>query len=650
MHRTLLERAQPLVREAPLLRRLARVQQIIRPGAPSGRLRTMKGRSLVYGSALFVLSTAFTSGPALQRIGPDHAGAPALDPAATLDQTCTPARGGRLRLDGDTRGTLPRCATQVYTVRVPNAACTLYVGLANLDADDTLQFQVAVKRTSSFVEEPERSLEPGAHWSDLQLALEAEPGVQQIRFKVSGSHPQHGVFSRPIVSCQPPADKKPWNVLLISLDTLRADRIGVYGNPHGLTPNLDRFASEGTTFLQTYSQYPNTYGSHAALFTGSQSSQVGMVGSKSHVLPARQKTLASELAARGYISVAFTEDAFVGSVFGFDRGFDRYHDGAPSQKRLAGHGATTFQRATDWLKQRPAQPFFMFLHTYDVHTPYAPTAEAREKLAALRGQYSGPIGDELGGVATTAYNIRRAKYTPEDIQHIEWLYDAEVWALDKLMGELFTTLQGLGVLDTTLIAIVSDHGEEFSEHGYLAHGETLHEQALHVPLMFRAPGLVPEGLYVNTPVGLLDVPATIGDLLGSGSLLPNTVGRSHASWMRAEPPLPARPVWSELSETATVCAEPRNHGFGTCPYDGVALRDRDYTFIDVSATNQAELYDRRADPEELRDIAAERPEVTARYRKLVQDFRQSLGARAPRSQAQMDPSTESKLRALGYAR
>ncbi|HKU40511.1 MAG TPA: sulfatase [Polyangiales bacterium] len=610
----------------------------------------MEGRSsIVCGSVLFLLSTGFT-GTGLQRLGPDHGGTPALDPEAALEQACTPARGGRLRLDGDTRGTLPRCATQVHTVRV-TGACTLQVGLANLDASETLQFQLAVKRKSGFIDEPARALEPGAHWAELQVALENEPAVQQIRFSVSGAHPQHGVFSRPIVSCPvPDAKQQPWNVLLISLDTLRADRLGVYGNPHELSPNLDRFASQGTTFLQAYAQYPNTYGSHAALFTGMYPGQIGMVGSKSHALPPRQATLASELAARGYVTVAFTEDAYVGSAYGFDRGFDRYHDGAASQEKLQGYGATTFQRATDWLKQRPAQPFFMFLHTYDVHTPYAPSQEARDELAALRGNYSGQVGNEFAGLATIAYNIRRLQYSREDIQHIEWLYDAEVWALDKLVGQLFATLRELGVLDTTLIAIVSDHGEEFSEHGYLAHGETLHEQALRVPLMFRAPGIVPEGVHVHTPVGLLDVPATIADLLGLRAFLPNTIGRSHAAWMRAEPPLPARPVWSELSETATICPEPRDHGFGTCAYEGVSLRDRDYTYIHVQAKNQELLYDRRADPGEARDIAAERPEIAAKYRKLVQGFKQSLGKRSPRSQAQLDITTQSKLRALGYTR
>jgi arylsulfatase len=607
----------------------------------------MRGRSAGYGSVLFMLLSGFTSGAGVQRLGPDHAGSPALDPQQAGEQACTPKRGGRLRLEGETRTTLPRCATQVLAARVA-AGCTLQIGMANLDASEPLQFQVAIKRGAGFIDEPARQLDPGPRWSDLQLALESQPEVQQIRFSISGTHPEHGVFSRPIVSC--PVAKQDWNVLLISLDTLRSDRLGIYGNPDGLTPNLDRFAQQGTTFLQAYAQYPNTYGSHAALFTGQYPSQVGMVGSKSRALAPRQATLASALAARGYVTVAFTEDAYVGSVYGFDRGFDRYHDGDPSQHRLQGYAASTFERATNWLKQRPAGPFFMFLHTYEAHTPYAPSAEAREHLQALNGHYQGPVSNDFNGLATTAYNMGRLSLTREDLQHVSWLYDAEVWSLDKLMGQLFGTLSELGVLDSTLIVIVSDHGEEFSEHGYLAHGESLHEQALHVPLIFRAPGLVPDGLQVHSVVGLLDVAATIGDLLGAAPILPNTSGRSHASWMRAEPPLPAQPILSELTESATICAEPRQHGFGTCPYDGVSVRDRDYAYFNIQSKGVEQLFDRRKDLTEQSDIAADRPEITAKYRKLAQALRRAPDKRAPRNDAQLDVSTQSKLRALGYAR
>lgn len=610
-------------------------------------------RGACCSGALFLFSSGFTSGPALQRLGPDHGGTVPLTPEQALEQPCTPARGGRLQIDGDARGTLPRCASQVLPLQ-PGSDCTLHVAVANLDDSEPLQFQIGLSTDArNFTDEPTYELAGGnKRWSDLRVSLGAGPSPRQLRFRISGKAPQHGVFSRPVVSCASPRSARPpaRNLLLISLDTLRADRLGAYGNSHSLTPNLDRIALQGTTFLQAFAQYPNTLSSHAALFTGQYPSELGMVASRRNALAPHQATLASALARRGYVTVAFTEDAFVGSAFGFDRGFDLYQDGDTSQTHMEGYAATTFRRATDWLAQRPEQPFFMFLHTYEVHTPYAPSAQAREQLRAHSPDYAGPVGDVLHGLMTTAFNIRQLAYTPEDLRQVEQLYDAEVWSLDRLVGALFEKLAALEILDSTLVVITSDHGEEFAEHGYMAHGETLHQQALHVPLIFRAPGLVPEGLLVDSLIGLLDVPATIGDLLGFKPLLPSTSGRSHAAWMRAEPPNPARPVWSELTETPTACPEPREHGFGTCPYDGVSLRDRDYAYVRSRALNKEWLYDRRTDSDEQHDLAKERPELTAKYRKLSQSRGQSAEPIAGKRATQVDAATQAKLRALGYTR
>jgi len=323
----------------------------------------MMRRSVGYGSLLFLLLTGFSSRPTLQRLGPDPAGSAPLERQQAAQAPCEPTRGGRLRLDGETRSTLPRCVTQVQRVQF-GAGCRLHVGLANLGTDEPLRFEIAFKLgTRGFVEQAVRVLAPAPGWTDLELAVEADQALQQLRFSVSGRAPQQGVFSRPLLSCPSARSAAvPRSVLLISLDTLRADRLGAYGNPDRLTPNLDRIAQQGTLFLQAYAQYPDTHGSHAALFTGEYSSRVGMVGTfRPAALRAHQATLASALAARGYVTLAVTEDAFVGSAYGFDRGFDRYHDGPLDHAQ--GHASTTFRRALDWLRERPAQPFFMFLHT-----------------------------------------------------------------------------------------------------------------------------------------------------------------------------------------------------------------------------------------------------------------------------------------------
>ena len=600
---------------------------------------------------LWLASSGFTDVPALQRLGPEPAGiAPAALGKAEAQQSCSPSRGGRLRLSGDVRSTLPRCKQLQLNAKIADG-CTLHAAMANLGTDP-LSFRIATDRGDrGYVDESVRELAAASGWQDLTFAIRTDVPLSRIRFSVEGKQPARGVFSRPLLSCPSAAAKKPpHNVLLISLDTLRADRVGVWGHKGGLTPNLDRIAGQGTSFLQTYAQYPNTHGSHAALFTGQYPSQIGMTGGLHAALGPRQATLASELAARGYVTLAFTEDAYVGSAYGFDRGFDRYHDGDASDTKFLGEARVTFGRALDWIRTRPAQPFFMFLHTYEVHTPYAPDDAARAKLAPVRPDYQGSLPHVFEGLETTMFNFKQLALDANDLRHIGWLYDAEVWSLDQRVGELFASLQQLGVLDSTLIVLFSDHGEEFGEHGALAHGENLHQETMHVPLIYRAPGLVPVGLRVETLTGLLDVPSTIADLLRIGPILRNTAGRSHAAWMRLEPTPEPRPTFSELVKSATACGTPREGGFGTCHFDGVALRDENYVYVHSQAKRQEWLYDRRVDPGETNNLAATKRDVAIQYRRQVDAFRRSATKRGlPAADAQVDLATQSKLRALGYA-
>lgn len=599
---------------------------------------------------LGALSSGFTR-PQLQRVGPDHGGSAAIkveDVDAKL--TCNAARGGRLKLDGDVRSTLPRCASQVFAVQLVDG-CRMDFGVANLSTAPQ-QFHVAFKRGErGFVDEPSFEVAPAQAWTDASMTVRTDQPLREVRFSVTGADAEHGVFTRPLVTCpNGAAAKEPLrNVILVSLDTMRADYLGAYGKPHSVTPTIDRIAQEGTTFLNAFSQYPNTHGSHAVLFTGEYTSKTGMGGGFRSELGPKQVTLASELASRGYVTVAFTEDAYVGSAYGFDRGFDSFHDGIVTKEKLHGHSAVTFKRALDWLKRRSDQPFFMFLHTYEVHTPYAPSAAAQAAAHATRPDYHGKLEAYFDGKQTTAFNFGQLKLTADELRWVSWLYEAEAWTLDEQMGLLYATLRELNILDSTLIVLFSDHGEEFGEHGYMAHGESLHREALHVPLIFRAPGVVPDGLQIQSPVGLIDVASTIGDLLGVGPVLAGTASRSQAPRMRGEPPKRAA-VWGELTKTATACGAPKGYGFGTCRFDGLVVRDKDFAFFQSAALQREWLYDRKADPLEQRDIALEKPEVVARYRRMMDEFRRTAGKRTQQNEAQVDVATESRLRALGYAK
>jgi arylsulfatase A-like enzyme len=615
----------------------------------------MQGRELGCGGLCWVLLSGFVTQPALQRVGPTATKrAPEQVRQAEQLPSCASGLSGRLRLGGDTRSTLPHCAVQLASAQLQDH-CTLHVALANTSPEPgaTLHFGIAYQRAGrEFANETGLEVAPAQAWTDLSIPISTDRALRQIRFQISGKQPEHGAIAQPMLSCpaEPAPAKAPRNVLVISLDTLRADRLGAYGNTQQLTPHLDRIASQGTAFMQAYAQYPNTHGSHAALFTGQYATRLGMLGGSHARMRPDQATLASALAARGYVTVAFTEDGFVSSMYGFDHGFDRYDEGAANETTFEGYAASTFKRASEWLRQRPAAPFFMFLHTYEVHAPYAPNPAAMARVRAEQPDYRGPLGERFESLATTAYNFRTLNLSAADMRFVSALYDAEVWTLDQRIGELFDALGSMGLLDSTLIVILADHGEEFGEHGFMAHGETLQTQALHVPLIFYARGLVPEGLQVRAPAGLLDVPATLADLLGVGPILPGSAGIDRAAALRGKPQAAQLPVISELVGSATACGAPRDSGFTICEYDGVSLRDRDFAYIESRAKHSEWLFDRRADPDELHDLAAAQPAVTAKYRQLARQFRGSLKKHDATQLTAPDAAVEAQLRALGYVK
>lgn len=613
--------------------------------SPTRNARARFDQLWLCGGVLLALAQT----PFVMRLGPEPARA--VHTKNPPPPRCN-ARPEPLYWARELRPTLPRCAAQSLPVEL-GADCTLHVAVANPSPRDTLSFRIGIRRKNGAVEQAAlQQVAPAQDWVDLRVPLADSASIRKLELSVEGEDAALGAFSRPNIVCaQSVLRKRPANVLLISLDTLRADRVGAFGNADGLTPNLDRIAGEGAVFTQAYAHYPNTFGSHAALFTGQYTSVAVRRdrGATRKLAPDGTTTLAAAFAAQGYVTAAFTEDGYVGSAFGFGRGFDRYHDG-PADTDFAGQADETFARAVRWLEQRPDAPFFMFLHTYQVHTPYTPSPEALSKLRAALPDYAGPIGDQLKGVQTLAFNAGRLKLGPSDVAWISGLYDGEVSMLDRSVGWLFSQLAELGLLDSTLIVLTADHGEEFAEHGYLAHGDTLHEQALHVPLMFWGPRFVQAGRRIDQPIGLMDVGPTIAELLDAPPPFKHVPARSRAAWLRGAPSEGAGPVFSELVESPVVCAVP--HGLKSCPYDGVSLRDREYTYIEATAVHEERLYRRDTDRAEAVDIAATEPATTRHYRALVTAFRRAHPAdhRPAAPSNGIDAATEQKMRALGYVR
>jgi arylsulfatase A-like enzyme len=418
----------------------------------------------------------------------------------------------------------------------------------------------------------------------------------------------------------PPIERR--NIVLVSLDTLRADRLGCYGAIGGNTPTLDRLASEGTLFEQAIAAAPWTSPSHATLLTGFHGC-VHRVGVENRqevrggIVP-----LPELLRDAGYSTAAFTEGGYMHPV-GFQRGFGTFAaPGGMLAKRSWGDIDRTVGDATRWLAQEAREPFFLFVHTYQVHAPYnAPP----------------PYGDLLrlddGGELASHPRKHLAR---EDMAR----YDEEVRYTDSVMGQLIATLETLGLTRRTIVVILSDHGEAFGEHGYFQHVVGLDEEILRVPFVWFAPGLVAAGRRIPTVAGLIDVPSTLLDLVGL-PIPPIIEGRSLAPLLRdPEPPI------GRERERVVFAEQMLLNG----PYPVVArAQSWRATFGAAGVTAAFMVGDgggaRVAPDSPILSLAAA---ARARYEEGCRRTTRLLPAAAARQPAPPDPDQQERLRALGY--
>ncbi len=279
------------------------------------------------------------------------------------------------------------------------------------------------------------------------------------------------------------AQPSPTNVLVVTIDTLRADRLGSYGYEKARTPHLDRLASEGIRFARAFTVAPLTLPAHCTLFTGTYPPYHGVRDNSGFILPAKQVTLAEIVKQRGYETGAFIGAFVLDSKFGLGQGFDEYFDDFDlsglenvSPGYVQRPGNIVVDHALDWLSRKRSGPFFAWVHLYDPHDPYDP---------------------------------------PEDYaaRHRGSPYDGEVEFADAQVGRLIEALRTRGELDRTLVVVVGDHGESLGDHQEKTHGFFLYNSVLHVPLLFRLPGAAQAGTVVDQNVSLVDVFPTVGQVL-----------------------------------------------------------------------------------------------------------------------------------------
>ncbi len=405
-----------------------------------------------------------------------------------------------------------------------------------------------------------------------------------------------------LLTCRPAPHR---NVLVITIDTLRADHLGCYGFHLARTPVIDQLASEGMRASNTVSSAPITMPSHTSIFTGLFPPAHGVRDNGAYALGEDAVTLAERLRDSGYTTHAFVSALVLNRRYNLNQGFETYDDDlwAEDDPKLfmirERRAPKTADRFLTWLKdwnKTKAKPFFTWVHFFDPHQPYHPDA-ADAALSA----------------------------SP---------YDAEIAGVDRAIGRIVGALRDDGQLDNTLLIVTADHGESLGEHGELTHAIFVYDATVRVPLIIRAPWLLKPGVY-GAPVRSVDITPTIIDALGMPA--PEAIdGRSLLAAMRGKEPVPELPQYSEslLSEV----------GFGMAPL--FSVRDGGYKFIRAP---RPELYDLRSDPRELHNLVAQQPRVAARLNAELSHMIEESTRHAIKAAANpMSKETEESLQALGY--
>jgi arylsulfatase A-like enzyme len=449
------------------------------------------------------------------------------------------------------------------------------------------------------------------------------------------------------------------NVLLISIDTLRADHLGSYGDKHGLTPHLDQLAHDGVVFEQTITSSPWTLPAVVSLFTGlyprhhgagSVANRLDPLGRSP--LPAGTWTLTGELREHGYRTQAIVTNPYLALRYGLGGGFDGYENVTIESEAFLAFNQTTAERllelvrpdlivgdrgevvsakARQWLSGVGAEPFFLWLHYIDPHPPYSRAGVTQHK-SFRSDSLLAPAADVPEATTLTSPDVARLRsgeirLSPEQKEAVHALYRAEVASVDQAVGAVLEAIDQAGLRERTLVICVADHGEEFWDHGGVEHGHTVYEELVHVPLLMRWPGHLEAGTRIDAVTRIIDLAPTVLELLGMAA--PALDGKSLLPLLRGE----EQPPRIALSENL-LFAEER-----------VGLRTARYKYVRWD-TGKEEIYNLEVDPEELRDLAGSssaREALHPLYAAAVGD-----GA-APRAvQPLLDYRAEAALRALGY--
>ncbi|MCG3128853.1 MAG: Arylsulfatase [Phycisphaerae bacterium] len=438
------------------------------------------------------------------------------------------------------------------------------------------------------------------------------------------------------------------NIILISIDTLRADHLGCYGYPRDTSPRIDALARESLRFQYAYAQASWTLPSHMCLMT-SQYPHVHGVQRESQSLADAGVTLAEALSAGGYHTAAFISWIYVSRKFGFAQGFDEFTELLPTKDQIDNATTAAYKaeevsdRAARWLdKQSPDKPFFLFVHYFDPHIDYDPPPPFD---ALFDRGYAGSASGKYAWLSTFIKELHHQprRIAPRDLEHVVALYDGEIRYVDTYVGQLLDALQRKVGLDNCLIVLTSDHGEELDDHGSMeGHQWTLYEEVIRVPLIIRPPGRRPRTAVVETPVELIDVASTL--LASAGVATPTAFQGGNLFDLPSRGLPAARPLFGEI-QRHNRRQFVRNGRYKLIHTDDIGKNSRG-----VPVVAGHELYDLSADPRETVNLARDNAELV---RTLTAELEQMLtltpesGRTAPRA-ASLSDTERRQLESLGY--
>ena len=431
------------------------------------------------------------------------------------------------------------------------------------------------------------------------------------------------------------------NVIVVVIDTLRADRLGSYGNPNGLTPFLDELSRRGTRFARAYAASSWTNPSVASLFTSRYPSQHHVAGFDSKIDDS-EVTLAERLHDAGWETFGTTANFRLQPALGFTQGFDAWRLYLFGRKVTADY---LHRRLLRWL-DRPRRrllrwvwprPMFLYIHCLEPHAPYTPPARLRRGVAAT----ASPAARQAANDKLT--EVRFDALDDGEVSLLSALYDGEVAAVDGRLRRLFASLEARGLLQHAIVVVTADHGEEFRDHGLLGHGLQLYQEAIHVPLLVIGPG-VTAGRVVEEPVSLVDVAPTLLALLGLDAE-PRFEGRSLALPLAGQAtPLPPD-ILAELPDPPG--------GADSLQHRRALIRQQTSFLVRRRPDPTGallELYDLSTDPHEQHSnppaLLSQAPAFQAALTTQMEGLGQRGGVTA---HGPVDDATRARLRALGYA-